>query len=348
MAAASVLIPLDVISQNGGVLPPSALSQAHAPRQGRSRGMSVHGHGHGHGGKSAGFGRGYRVVEDVDGVVAKAVAFALRRAVVAESDVDESGMEEEEEGDYLVCDADGWVSVADLLSQARLTDLGISLADVRRASASSKARFALRQKPGSTDAAAASSYQARRESKRDSAPPPPTTSQLVPEGEPLTASSADLPEYVVFETTYPNYARIVASGGLRRADGASHLSFLPVSAARSAGRPSKADVSIWVHLRTAMATAPEVAWWRRAGNGRAVAIATSAEEVPTALWKKAVARRPDIGLLFEDGAVTKEIPEGLRGKGGKGKAKKGTKGLLRQEGRVDNNSDSSDSVEDDA
>ena len=72
MAAASVLIPLSVINQNGGVLPPSALSQQ-TPRHGRSRGMSVNG-------KSAG-GKGYRVVENADATVAKAVAFVLKRAV---------------------------------------------------------------------------------------------------------------------------------------------------------------------------------------------------------------------------------------------------------------------------
>lgn len=37
------------------------------------------------------------------------------------------------------------------------------------------------------------------------------------------------------------------------------------------------------------------------------------------VWKKVVARRPDIGVLFENGVVRKEVPVGLRGKGGNGK-----------------------------
>lgn len=101
MAAASVLIPLSVINQNGGVLPPSALAQQ-SPRHGRSRGMSVNG-------KSGG-GKGYRVVENADATVTKAVAFVLKRAV-SQDDIG-SGAEED---DYLICDAEGWVRVADLV-----------------------------------------------------------------------------------------------------------------------------------------------------------------------------------------------------------------------------------------
>lgn len=216
--------------------------------------------------------------------------------------------------------------------QTRMKDLGITLNDIRHTASSSKARFILRQHPES-DAEKVESYQIRRDSKRDSA----SQTTLIPEGEPLKADSENLPEYIVYETTYQNYPLVVASGNIRRADGAAHLSFLPVAASTATSRPSKADVSIWIHLRTAMKLAPELKW-QFTTSGR---IITTAEEVPQSVWKKAVARRPDIGLLFEDGAVHKEIPEGLRGKGAKGKAKKG-KGMLKQEGqgRVDSESES--------
>ncbi|KAI0201988.1 putative tRNA 2'-phosphotransferase 1 [Astrocystis sublimbata] len=318
MATASVLIPFSVINQNGGVLPPSALSQQ-TPRHGRSRGMSVNG-------KSAG-GKGYRVVENADATVAKAVTFVLKRAVSQDELDEEADMD-----DYLISDADGWVEVADLLEQTRTKDLGITLNDVRHAASSSKARFTLRQQPDS-DAADAESYQIRRDTKRDSSSQVP----LIPEGEPLKADSENLPDYIVYETTYQSYPLVVAAGNIKRADGATSLSFLPVAAATATSRPSKADVSIWIHLRTAMQQAPELKW-QFTTTGR---IVTTAEEVPQSLWKKAVARRPDIGLLFEDGVVHKEIPEGLRGKGAKGKAKKG-KGMLKQEGqgRADSESDS--------
>ncbi|KAI1108222.1 putative tRNA 2'-phosphotransferase 1 [Nemania sp. NC0429] len=321
MATASVLVPLSIIHQNGGVLPPSALSQQN-PRHGRSRGMSVNG-------KSAG-GKGYRVVENADATVDKAVAFVLKRAVL-QDELDS----EAEEDDYLICDVDGWVGVADLLMQPRMKDLGIVLSDIRHAASSSKARFTLRQHPGS-DAEKAESYEIRRDSKRDSA------AQALLIGEPLSADSENLPEYIVYETTYQNYPLVVASGSIKLADGATHLSFLPVAAATATSRPSKADVSIWIHLRTAMEQAPELRW-QFTTMGR---IVTIAEEVPQSLWKRAVARRPDIGLLFEDGVVHKEIPEALRGKGAKGKAKKG-KGMLKQEGQERAESES-DSVEDEA
>lgn len=52
----------------------------------------------------------------------------------------------------------------------------------------------------------------------------------------------------------------------------------------------------------------------------------TADEIPSSLWKRAVARRGDLGVLYEDGVVRKEVPVGLRGKGAK--AKKG-KGVLK-------------------
>ncbi|KAI1641291.1 putative tRNA 2'-phosphotransferase 1 [Biscogniauxia mediterranea] len=317
MASASVLIPFDVINQNGGVLPPSVISQ-HTPRNGRSRGASVNG-------KSAG-GRGYRVVEDSNATVAKAVTFVLKRSVSEselESDMDES--------DYLVSNADGWVSVAHLLEQPRMKDLGIKLADIQRAANSSKARFTLRQLPD-TDKGLAGSYQVRRESKRDSL----AQASLVAEGEPLNLESASLPEYIVYETTYHAYPLVLASGGIRRPDGAPYLPFLPAANSDETrpNRVSKADVSIWIHLRTAMTQVPSITW-QYTTTGR---IVTAAEDVPKALWTKVVARRPDLGVLFEDGEVRKEIHDALRRKGAKGQAK--SKGLLKQEGIIDSESDS--------
>jgi 2'-phosphotransferase len=216
-----------------------------------------------------------------------------------------------------------------------MKDLGITLNDIRHAATSSKAQFTLRLKP-EADAEKPESYEVRRESKRDSVSRAPE----VPEGEPLKADSENLPEYIVYETTYQNYPLVVASESIKRADGATHLSFLPIAAATATSRPSKADVSIWIHLRSAIEQAPEIQW-QFTTSGR---IMTTADEIPRGLWKKAVARRPDIGLLFEDGVVHKEIPEALRGKGAKGKAKKG-KGVLKQEGQERAGSES-DSVAD--
>ncbi|KAK6863797.1 trna 2 -phosphotransferase 1 protein [Apiospora arundinis] len=302
--AAAVLIPLSTINQNGGILPASALTQ-HVPRHGRSRGMSMKG-------KSA-KGRSYSIVEDSDVTVAKAVSFVLKRAVKADEVIEaESG---DEELDYIIADAEGWVSVADLLQHPNLTELRVDLEGVQQAATSIRARFTLRQKPD-TDAERADSYQVRQNGKRSSIQTP------VLEGTPLTKDSANLPEYAVYETTYQAYPLILAFGSIKRADGATHS-------------PSP----IWVHLSTALEKAPEITWHFTTTG----AIVTS-EEVPKSLWKQVVGRRPDVGLLLEDGEVRKEVPEYLRGKGGKGKAKKG-KGMLRQEGK-EGRAASSESSED--
>lgn len=211
------------------------------------------------------------------------------------------------------------------------------MAAIQSAAASPRARFTLRQRPDS-DAERAESYQVRQNAKRDSLQAP------APEGVPLTSESENLPEYVVYETTYQAYPRILAFGAIKRAEGAAYSSFCPVNTAAEEGEPaaarnSDADVSIWVHLGTAMEQAPGITWQLTPSGS----IVTSAE-VPKHLWKKVFGRRQDVGLLFEGGQVQNEVPEYLRGKGGKGKAKKG-KGQLLQDGRVASESDSNNSDE---
>ncbi|KAK6068415.1 Tpt1/KptA family RNA 2'-phosphotransferase [Seiridium cupressi] len=300
MAAASVMIPISSINQNGGTLPPSALVQ-HSPRHGRSRAASMKGKNR------------YNVMENRDGAIIKAVSFVLKRAV-RQSDVEESE-DDEEESDSLVSTDDGWVMLPDLLQHSRITDLRVALEDLQRiGSNKAKARFELRQRPGS-DAEAPESYQIRSTHKRDSLQAP------ILEGEPLKADAEDLPEYVVYETSYEAYPHILASDSIQKAAGATHITFSPVAADGSETRPNRtsdADVGIWVHLRTVLESEPSITWQKTATG----AIVTD-NEIPKGLWKKAVARRQDIGILFEDGEVRKEVPEALRGKGSKGKAKKG-------------------------
>ncbi|KAI0133679.1 hypothetical protein BJ170DRAFT_172742 [Xylariales sp. AK1849] len=311
MAAASVMIPISSINANGGTLPPSALVQ-HSPRHGRSRAASMKNKGR------------YKVLENRDVAISKAVSFVLKRAI-RKSDVEENSEEDEqEETDRLVSSDDGWVSVPDLLQHSRITDLRVTLGDLQRTSSPAKARFALRQAPGSSSEAPAS-YQIRGTHKRDSLQAP------ILEGEPLTTDAEDLPEFVVYETSYEAYPHILASGSIQRAAGATHITFSPVTVAEDGsesrpGRTGDADIGIWVRLRTALETEPSIVWQRTASGG----VVTS-NEVPKGLWKKAVARRPDVGLLFEDGEIRNEVPERLRGKGSKGKAKKG-KGSLKGRG----------------
>ena len=106
------------------------------------------------------------------------------------------------------------------------------MAAIQSAAASPRARFTLRQRPDS-DAERAESYQVRQNAKRDSLQAP------APEGVPLTSESENLPEYVVYETTYQAYPRILAFGGIKRAEGAAYSSFSPVTTAAEEGEPAR-------------------------------------------------------------------------------------------------------------
>ena len=102
-----LIVPLSTISQNGGVLPPSATSSQNAPRHGRSRGASI--------AKKSARDRGFSLVDERDAAVSKAIALALRRSqrVSEGSDGEGSGKDAK-----LDADEDGWVDLDDLVSPA--------------------------------------------------------------------------------------------------------------------------------------------------------------------------------------------------------------------------------------
>ncbi|AEO59486.1 hypothetical protein MYCTH_2307835 [Thermothelomyces thermophilus ATCC 42464] len=324
--AAAVAVPLSTInSELGGVLPPSAVVQ-HSPRHGRSRAMSMKGKG--------GRQRGYSVVEDRDVTIAKALMFVVKRAIQKED------VEEGDEGEYLVADPEGWVSVADVLAHSRLSALGATFDDIRRVIANApKPRFDLR-KASNADAEPEepAAWQVSRITHKE------TTASPVPVGDKLTADSPDLPEFVIYETSYQRYPLLLALGAITRAPGGSeYRAFVPVTvdeegneSRQHAGAGDAAEISIWIHLRTALQAEPSIAW-RRSESGAIVTV----DDVPKSLWNKAIARRPEIGILFEDGEVRKEVPANLRGKGAKGKTRKG-KGALKQEGSGDDSGSASE------
>ncbi|KAK4234042.1 hypothetical protein C8A03DRAFT_18990 [Achaetomium macrosporum] len=326
--AAAVAVPLSTINgELGGVLPPSAVVQ-HSPRHGRSRAMSFKG---GRPGRQ----RGYSVVEERDVTIAKALMFVVKRAIQKEE------VEEGDDGEYLVADPEGWVSVADVLAHSRVTALGATFEDVRRIiSTTTKARFDLRQPSkaeGESDNPA--SWQISRITSREALTSP------VPVGDKLTADSPDLPEFVIYETSYQRYPLLLALGAITRAPGGSqYRTFLPVtvdedgneSRQNPGGAGEAAEVSVWIPLRSALQAEPGITWHRSEGG-----MIITADEVPKSLWRKAVARRPDIGVLFEDGQVRAEVPANLRGKREKGKTTRKGKGALRQDGSGDDSGNAS-------
>lgn len=131
----------------------------------------------------------------------------------------------------------------------------------------------------------------------------------------------------MYESSYANYPLILASGGIKRAGGQAHLQFSSIKVDEDGVEvkaASDADVSIYIDLRAVMEANPTLVW-ARTEAGNVVTEGDAEGGLEKKYWKKAVARRGDIGVLFEDGEVRKEIPIGLRGKGVKGK-KGGGKG----------------------
>ena len=206
-----------------------------------------------------------------------------------------------------------------------------SLEDVQRViTAATKARFEIRQVPKAESTSDPASFEVRLiKSNRDSA------SASIAVGEKLTLDSAELPEFLVYETSYQRYPLLVTVGAIVRAPGGTeYLSFTPASDASAEPHREGPEVSIWINLRAALEAAPQLVWRRVEGGASIV----TSDEVPKTLWTKAVARRPDIGVLFEDGEVRKDVPAGLRGKGGK--ARKG-KGVTRERAGSASGGDSS-------
>ena len=328
--AAAVLQPLQSLSINNEIMAPSPISP-NASRHGRGR----HGGSVAKGGKTRG--RGYSIVDDRDGMILKALTWVLKRTI-------EEGDEQEEDEEKLVADSEGFVDCEELvrfpqpnnphftntcpqLAAPHLSSLSITFPELQSfiASPASKARFSLKLKPDSADEEDLdeTDYLVRL---TPSAAPASPTSASAPKLTPLSLTTEDLPDLIVYETSYPNYPLILASGSIKRAGGQALLSFSPITIASDGSEikaSSDADVSIYIPLRSLMEANPKISW-SRTDSGSIVTEGDAKGEISKKHWKKVVARRADIGVLYEDGEVRKEVPVGLRGKGVK--AKKGGKG----------------------
>jgi 2'-phosphotransferase len=98
-------------------------------------------------------------------------------------------------------------------------------------------------------------------------------------------------------------------------------------------------------LKSILASNETITWLRNTENGNIVTEGDVKGVVEKKFWKKVVARRADIGVLFEDGEVRKEVPIGLRGKGVKGKRGGGKgkgRGLKELKARSDDEGTASD------
>ncbi|KAH6674334.1 putative tRNA 2'-phosphotransferase 1 [Halenospora varia] len=282
--AAAVMQPMSGLSLDGGIMAPSPVS-GNNTRHGRSK----------HGGSVAkkGRGRGYSVVDDREGLITKALTWVLKRTIT-------KGEQQVEGEEKLVADADGWVDCEEVLQKPNLSSLDVTFEELQTLVSASKSKFALKLKADSeADEADESDYLIRivASSAPSQTPVSPTAQKLTP----LTTTTEDLPDLIVYESSIK-----VDEDGVE------------VKAA------SDADVSIYIDLRAVMEANPTLVW-ARTEAGNVVTEGDAEGGLEKKYWKKAVARRGDIGVLFEDGEVRKEIPIGLRGKGVKGK-KGGGKG----------------------
>ncbi|KAG4419393.1 hypothetical protein IFR04_007444 [Cadophora malorum] len=315
--AAAVLQPLQSLSLDREIMDPSPISP-NASRHGRSK----------HGGsvsKTKGRGRGYSVVDDREGMISKALTWVLKRTI-------EEGEEQAEGEEKLVADSEGWVDCEQVLQRPNLSSLEVKFPELKDLveSPSSKSRFSLKLKPDSKEDPEAeeplSSNYLIKANPTPSGPMSPT-SAAAPKFTPLTTTTEDLPDFIVYETSYANYPLILASGGIKRAGGQALLQFATIVVQEDGSEvrapKSDADVSIHINLRQIMEAEPKIRW-ARTDAGNVVTEGDANGGIAKVNWKKVVARRADIGVLFEDGEVRKEVPVGLRGKGVK--AKKGGKG----------------------
>ncbi|CZT44139.1 related to tRNA 2`-phosphotransferase [Rhynchosporium secalis] len=314
---AAVLPPLQGLSLNREIMDPSPISP-NASRHGRGKnGGSVS--------KTKGRGRGYSTVEDREGLISKALTWVLKRTV-------EEGDEQDEGEEKLVADSEGWVECSEVLERSNLSSLEVTFPELKELveSPASRTRFSLKLKPDSKeDTNAEKAIPSNYLIKVNPTPSGPMspTSATTTKYTPLSTTTEDLPDFIVYETSYANYPLILASGGIKRAGGQALLTFatIVVQEDGSEVRAPKcdADVSIHINLRQVMEAEPKIRW-ARTDAGHVVTEGDASGGISKANWKKAVARRADIGVLFENGEVRKEVPVGLRGKGVK--AKKGGKG----------------------
>lgn len=220
------------------------------------------------------------------------------------------------------------------LARPNVSALEVSLAELQSLVLTPKSRFSLKLSSDSKDTAPedldASDYIIRLNPSVPQTPVAATSAILTP----LTLATPDLPELIVYECSYASYPLILASGGIKRAGGQAYLTFSAIKideedrpdemrSSSAAANNSKADVSISLSLRSILEAEPKISW-ARSETGAVVTEGDAQGVIVKQHWVKAVARRADIGTLFENGEVRKEVPIGLRGKNVK--VKKGKNG----------------------
>ncbi|KAF7908607.1 uncharacterized protein EAF01_004362 [Botrytis porri] len=307
--AAAVMHPLSAMALDREIMAPSPISNNQS-RHGRGK------HGGSISNNKKTRQRGYSIIAERDSTVTRALTKLLKRSVE---------QQQGEDLEKLAADPEGWFNCEKVLDDFKFLDL--SLSELQNLIQSpTKSRFTIKSISSSEiESESPSNYLIRL--NISSIPTTTTSTNLSSISlQLLTASTADLPDLIVYETSYANYSLILASGGIKKAGGQAYLAFSNIfvssdgTEARTSSSTSKddADVSIYISLKSTLESHPEIKWYRN-GNGEVLSEGDEEGVIIKNVWKRVVARRADIGVLFENGVVRKEVPVGLRGKGLKGK-----------------------------
>ncbi|RKF74277.1 putative trna 2 -phosphotransferase 1 protein [Golovinomyces cichoracearum] len=272
---------------------------------------SRHGRGR-HGGsftKNKTRGRAYSAIDERQWLISKALSKVLKLTTNGDDGPEPS---------------DNWANCEKVLAHDEISVLGIEFFEIQALCNLSKSKFALKPKPGiSNPDQNASDYMIGNNPSTIVSPVnEPTSTNIIA----LSLQSLSLPKLIVYETSYANYPLVLASGGIRRAGGQAYLLFKTVPLIDATELPPvSADVSIYIDLPLAMEKDKNIKWFR-SETGAVITEGDAEGKIDKSLWKNVVGRRADIGILYEDGQVKKEVPIGLRGKGAK--PKKSGKGMV--------------------
>ncbi|KAL5328432.1 hypothetical protein ACEPPN_001931 [Leptodophora sp. 'Broadleaf-Isolate-01'] len=230
-------------------------------------------------------------------MVSKALSKLLRHAAV------EAGLK---------LDAEGFASVEQVMKWPRLKSLQITFADIQTAvSDNAKQRFSMKPSPslkGPPDLNSEDPSDWVIRANQGHSIAVDSASLLVP----ITVAAGNVPETVVHGTYFAFYQTIVDSGGLKKMT-RNHIHFstgLPEDKQGViSGMRKDAEILIYVDVKQSLEDGVE--WWL-SENGVVLTEGDQTGVLGTKYWKKVEGRKEDVGVLWEEGKMAKELPESFK------------------------------------
>jgi len=222
-----------------------------------------------------------------------------------------------DEQELLKLDEDGFAKCSDLLDWQYMKTLQVKFSELQALvenNISARQKFSLNPREEASSNSSDPSDWLLGATKASSSSLKKKDVEIMANLESITLESENIPEVVVFQTTYSAYPLILATGSLENGSGGTYIHC-------SAEVSGEAEVLIYIDVRKALEEDASMLWFRGEGKASIVTEGGKNKTVPKAFWKKVVGRKNEVGLLWEDGEEVKEVPVGLRGKkaaGGKG------------------------------